>query len=97
MQISSRDYEPINSYVDTVIDNLHLQMVDSGLNNINLPDTCVNFSKRRLAVTWQGEAVLYNGLLKGLETIHRTGEEAVITINVRWIDFCHYLLISLFA
>jgi broad specificity polyphosphatase/5'/3'-nucleotidase SurE len=81
MQISSRDYEQINSYTDTVLENLHEQMVEQGLNNINLPDTRTNFSKRRLGVTWQGEAVLSDGILKGLETIHRTGD-AVITINV---------------
>lgn len=78
MQINSTIQQ---QYIDSVLESLHDQMIDTGLNNINLPDTTTNFSKRRLGVTWQGEAVLYNGNLKGLETIHRTGE-AKITIKV---------------
>lgn len=81
MQISSRDYEYINSYTDSVLENLNASMVENGLDSIHLPDTTVNFARRRLGVTWKGEAVLYNGILKGLETIHRTGESG-ITINV---------------
>lgn len=68
-------------YIDSVLQSLHDQMIETGLNNLDLPDTQTNFAKRRLGVNWQGEANLYNGNLKGLETIHRTGE-AVITIKV---------------
>lgn len=78
MQINSAYQQ---QYIDSVLESLHDQMIETGLNNIVLPDTTTNFSKRRLGVTWQGEAILYNGNLKGLESIHRTGE-AVITLNV---------------
>lgn len=79
MQISSAIQQ---QYIDSVLQSLHDQMVETGLDNLELPDTQTNFSKRRLGVTWQGEANLFNGNLKGLESIHRTGE-ATITLNVR--------------
>lgn len=91
MQLSSSDFEYINTYTDSVLENLHDQMVEGGLQTINLPDTTVDFSKRRLGVTWKGEAVLYKGTLKGLETIHRAGE-STITINVRQLSLSPYLI-----
>ena len=90
MQISSTI---ANSYTDTVLDNLHAQMVDNGLNNITLPDTTTQYSRRRLGVTWDGEIIVYNGALKGLETIHRTGD-AVITISVSLGTFSIFVVVN---
>lgn len=81
MQLSGKDFEYVNSYADSVLENLHGQMVEKGLDRIPLPDNHLTFSKRRLGVNWEGEAFLRNGQFKGLETLHRCGESA-ITINV---------------
>lgn len=80
MQLGNFEY--INTYADSVLENLHDQMVDNGMSLVNLPDTTVNFCKRRLGVTWKGEAQLYNGVLIGLESVHRT-DDAKITLDVR--------------
>ncbi|OXA51200.1 hypothetical protein Fcan01_14246 [Folsomia candida] len=77
MQLGNFEY--INTYADSVLENLHDQMVDNGMSLVNLPDTTVNFCKRRLGVTWKGEAQLYNGVLIGLESILQ-----IVGNRVKW-------------
>jgi hypothetical protein len=62
-----------SSYVDIALASLRQYMVANCLNRIPLDNQTEKFSERFLGVTWHGEAALYDGVLTGLETIHRSG------------------------
>jgi len=68
------------AWVDEILANVRTQLLAAGLDTILLPDFILGFSQTILGITWHGEAGLSNGLLKGIETLHRTGT-ADVTIE----------------
>jgi len=62
----------LNSYIDMVMDNLQVLIVEQGLDPADLPGASTGFSDTVLGITWHGEAEVYDGWLKGLSSIHRT-------------------------
>jgi len=62
-----------SAYFDQVLANLREEMEVLGLDNVVLPNATIGFEKEILGIIWHGEAGLYNGLLNGMHTIHRTG------------------------
>ncbi|ODM92693.1 Sphingomyelin phosphodiesterase [Orchesella cincta] len=68
-----------SNYMDQVLANLRDQLHINGFNSVALPDQEVGFKQTIGGVEWHGEAKLYNGSLKNMDTIHRTGA-ADITI-----------------
>ncbi|XP_050733517.1 uncharacterized protein LOC127007045 [Eriocheir sinensis] len=64
--------ESLNHYMDLVMDNLQVIIMENGLDPVALPNTSMGFSDVVLGVEWHGEASLYDGWLRGLATIHRS-------------------------
>ncbi|CAL8091477.1 unnamed protein product [Orchesella dallaii] len=69
-----------SNYMDQVLANLREQLQFFGFNSVALPDQEVGFNRTIGGIVWHGEASLYNGSLKNMDTIHRTGA-AEITIE----------------
>lgn len=63
-----------NEYVDQIIDNVREQLYIHNLEPMELPDYVYNFSQKVFFFTTEGEAKLYEGLLEGASSIHRTGD-----------------------
>lgn len=66
--------DSLNHYIDLVLDNLQVLIVENGLDPATLPNATTGFSDVVLGVTWHGEASLYDGYLKGMSSIYRTGD-----------------------
>ncbi|XP_071541076.1 uncharacterized protein [Panulirus ornatus] len=66
--------DSLNHYVDLVLDNLQVLIIESGLDPIPLPNNTVSFSDVVLGVTWHGEAAVYDGWLLGLANIYRSDD-----------------------
>ncbi|KAG0727404.1 hypothetical protein GWK47_034711 [Chionoecetes opilio] len=64
--------DSLNNYMDLVMDNLQVLMLENGLDPVMLPNTSTGFSDTVLGVVWHGEAKLYDGWLRGLASIHRS-------------------------
>nr|XP_053633212.1 uncharacterized protein LOC128689118 [Cherax quadricarinatus] len=66
--------DSLNHYMDLVMDNVQVLIIENGFDPTPLPNASVGFSDVVLGVTWHGEADMYNGWLRGLATIHRSGD-----------------------
>ncbi|XP_045624922.1 mite allergen Lep d 7 [Procambarus clarkii] len=66
--------DSLNHYLDLMLDNLEVLIIENGLDPTPLPNGTVGFSDVVLGVTWQGEAAVYDGSLRGLSSIYRTGD-----------------------
>merc|ERR1711887_440538 len=62
-----------NEYADEILKNLRVRILNKGLDPLILPVKSFEFSKKVLLVEVRGSAKVYDGYLKGLSTIHRTG------------------------
>merc|ERR1712212_366206 len=62
-----------NEYADEILKNLRVRIINKGLDPLILPVKSFEFSKKVLLVEVRGSAKVYDGYLKGLSTIHRTG------------------------
>merc|ERR1712136_366467 len=63
----------INEFADEILKNLRVRILNKGLDPLILPVKSFEFSKKVLLVEVRGSAKVYDGYLKGLSTIHRTG------------------------
>merc|ERR1711931_536414 len=76
-----------NEYADQILKNLRVKILNKGLDPLILPVKAFEFSKKILLVEIRGSAKVYDGYLKGLSTLHRTGLASMSTnathINVR--------------
>ncbi|CAG7836694.1 unnamed protein product [Allacma fusca] len=70
--------DDVNAFLDEIFANLRYQMRQSGLTVINLPPVGFNFSETVMGVVYYGEASISNGELKGIDTIHRTGDSDLV-------------------
>uniref|UniRef100_A0A0N7ZDC7 Uncharacterized protein n=1 Tax=Scylla olivacea TaxID=85551 RepID=A0A0N7ZDC7_SCYOL len=64
--------------MDLVMDNLQVMLVENGFDPVALPNTSMGFSDEVLGVVWHGEAKLYDGWMRGLASIHRSGNAEFI-------------------
>merc|ERR1711970_331941 len=62
-----------NDYADKILKNLRVKILNEGLDPLILPVKSYEFSKKILLVEVRGSAKIYDGYLKGLSTLHRTG------------------------
>merc|ERR1712168_1258549 len=62
-----------NDYADQILKNLRVKILNKGLDPLILPVKSYEFSKKILLVEVRGSAKVYDGYLKGLSTLHRTG------------------------
>merc|ERR1711970_1705755 len=62
-----------NDYADEILKNLRVKILNKGLDPLILPVKSYEFSKKILLVEVRGSAKVYDGYLKGLSTLHRTG------------------------
>lgn len=63
----------ITAWIDAILEHARSVMRKRGLNEIRLQPESSNFSRRILGIKFHGEASIVDGVLSGLETIHRTG------------------------
>merc|ERR1711922_48102 len=68
-----------NEYADEILKNLRVRIVNKGLDPLILPVKSYEFSKKILLVEVRGSAKVYDGYLKGLSTLHRTGLASMST------------------
>ncbi|CAG7831027.1 unnamed protein product [Allacma fusca] len=66
-------------WIDVILEDARTTMRDKGLTEINLPPEKVEFSKKILGIKWHGEASIFEGVLRGLDTIHRVGDVDITT------------------
>jgi len=62
-----------NDYADEILKNLRVRIQNKGLDPLILPVKSYEFSKKVLLIEVRGSAKVYDGYLKGLSTLHRTG------------------------
>jgi len=62
-----------NDYADEILKNLRVAIKNTGLDPLMLPIRSFEFSKKVLGMELRGSAKVYDGFLKGLSSIHRTG------------------------
>ncbi|XP_076055046.1 uncharacterized protein LOC143033460 isoform X2 [Oratosquilla oratoria] len=77
-QANSELDDSLNTYIDMVLDNSQILMVNEGYDPVALPNGTMGFNRTILGVTWYGEAGIYDGYLAGLSTIERTGDARFI-------------------
>merc|ERR1712002_163386 len=68
-----------NEYADEILKNLRVRILNKGLDPLILPVKSYEFSKKILLVEVRGSAKVYDGYLKGLSTLHRTGLASMST------------------
>merc|ERR1712228_173788 len=68
-----------NEYADEIFKNLRVRILNKGLDPLILPVKSFEFSKKILLVEVRGSAKVYDGYLKGLSTLHRTGLASMST------------------
>merc|ERR1711942_376221 len=68
-----------NEYADEILKNLRVRIVNKGLDPLILPVKSFEFSKKILLVEVRGSAKVYDGYLKGLSSLHRTGLASMTT------------------
>merc|ERR1712002_1275557 len=68
-----------NEYADEILKNLRVRIVNKGLDPLILPVKSFEFSKKILLVEIRASAKVYDGYLKGLSTLHRTGLASMST------------------
>ncbi|CAG0916794.1 unnamed protein product [Notodromas monacha] len=70
-----------NAYMDEMLTSVADLIISNGWDNYPLPDQVLGFSfEDFIGITWHAEAMLTNGFIAGLETIHRKEN-----LNI-WID-----------
>jgi len=62
-----------NGNADEILKNLRVAMINTGLDPMMLPIKSFEFSKKVLGMELRGSAKVYDGILKGLSSVHRTG------------------------
>merc|ERR1711931_40049 len=62
-----------NEYADQLLKKLRVRILNEGLDPLILPVKSFEFYKKILLVEVRGSAKVYDGYLKGLSTLHRTG------------------------
>jgi len=62
-----------NDYADQLLKKLRVSILNKGLEPLILPVKSFEFFKKILLVEVRGSAKVYDGYLKGLSTLHRTG------------------------
>merc|ERR1711872_805272 len=62
-----------NDYADQLLKKLRVRILNEGLDPLILPVKSFEFYKKILLVEVRGSAKVYDGYLKGLSTLHRTG------------------------
>merc|ERR1711955_76495 len=76
-----------NEFADSILKNLRVRILNKGLDPLILPIKSFEFSKKVLLIEIRGSAKVYDGYLKGLSTIHRTGlaemNQNATHVNVR--------------
>jgi len=77
--VAKRQSGNANQFVDQILTNAR-PSIEKDLDPIKLPDARESFSKKILFVTVHGSVAVYNGLMAGLKTLHRTGD-ATLTQN----------------
>jgi len=70
--------DSLNNYMDLVIENLNILILENGYDPVPLPNATTGFSDTVLWVEWHGEAALYDGWLRGLSTIYRSANAEFI-------------------
>merc|ERR1712029_313854 len=68
-----------NEYADEILKNLRVRILNKGLDPLILPVKSFEFSKKILLVEIRASAKVYDGYLKGLSTLHRTGLASMST------------------
>merc|ERR1712126_791809 len=68
-----------NENADEILKNLRVRIVNKGLDPLILPVKSFEFSKKILLVEVRGSAKVYDGYLKGLSSLHRTGLASMST------------------
>lgn len=68
-----------DAYADSILKNLRVRILNEGLDPLILPVKSFEFSKKVLLVEVRGSAKVYDGYLKGLSSIHRTGLASMAT------------------
>merc|ERR1712002_755413 len=68
-----------NDYADEILKNLRVRILNKGLDPLILPVKSFEFSKKILLVEVRASAKVYDGYLKGLSTLHRTGLASMST------------------
>jgi len=63
----------MSEWVDEILANVRLLMKEQGLETIPIPPITFSFEEKILGIVWHGEASMFDGYLKGLETMKRTG------------------------
>ncbi|XP_069987458.1 uncharacterized protein [Penaeus vannamei] len=64
--------DSLNNYIDMVMENLQILIVENGYDPAPLPNATTGFSDTVLGVTWHGEATAYDGWLRGLASVYRS-------------------------
>merc|ERR1712198_90649 len=62
-----------NEYADQLLKKIRVSILNKGMDPLILPVKSFEFSKKILLVEVRGSAKVYDGYLKGLSTLHRTG------------------------
>ncbi|XP_076055048.1 uncharacterized protein LOC143033461 [Oratosquilla oratoria] len=65
--------DSLNQYIDLVLDNVQIMIVNEGFDPAVLPNSTMAFNRTIMGVTWFGEAGLYDGWIAGISTIERKG------------------------
>merc|ERR1712142_1456995 len=68
-----------NDYADEIPKNLRVRILNNGLDPLILPVKSFEFSKKILLVEVRASAKVYDGYLKGLSSLHRTGLASMST------------------
>merc|ERR1712002_1435730 len=68
-----------NDYADEILKNLRVRILNNGLDPLILPVKSFEFSKKILLVEVRASAKVYDGYLKGLSSLHRTGLASMST------------------
>ncbi|KAK2721693.1 uncharacterized protein LOC136035628 [Artemia franciscana] len=78
----SREIGNANAYIDEVLILVREKVISDGLDRIVLPNISLSFSQDVWLVgTVYGECGMYEGVLGGFETIHRTKDDATLEFN----------------
>merc|ERR1712198_357805 len=62
-----------NEYADQLLKKIRVSILNKGMDPLILPVKSFEFYKKILLVEVRGSAKVYDGYLKGLSTLHRTG------------------------
>lgn len=66
-----------NDYLDNILKNLRVKIIEEGLDPVMLPLKSFEFTRKILFLEIIGTAKVYDGYLGGISDIHRTGNAAM--------------------